>query len=91
MLGRASRLYLYDAKHPGKVSVFRIVNHQVKLGTELKEMGYPRKSLGKSYMTYNIAAQEKNDIESNINVAEILGNLTNHVNGAPVFIEPDYK
>lgn len=86
--GLASRLYLYDAKHPENVSVFRIVDHQEKLGTELKEMGYPRKSPGKSYMTFKIEAQADNNKEIDVDVAEILGNLSNHVNGAPVFIEP---
>ena len=50
----ASRLYLYDVKHPEKVSVFIIVNHQEKLSTKLKEMGYPRKSPGKTHLTFSI-------------------------------------
>lgn len=86
--GLASLLYLYDAKHPENVSVFKIVDHQEKLGTELKEMDYPRKSPGKSYMTFKIEAQAENNKEIDVDVAEILGNLSNHVNGAPVFIEP---
>ncbi|WP_300502790.1 hypothetical protein [uncultured Duncaniella sp.] len=86
----ASRLYLYDAKHPKKVSVFIIVNHQEKLSTELKEMGYLRNPPGKTYLTFNI---DPIDIDTNmeIKVVDILRNLSNYVNGAPIFIGPNDK
>lgn len=86
---RASRLYLYDAKNPEKVSIFNIIGHEERLGTELKGMGYPRKSPGKSYMTFKIEPLQSDDRASGVKVADIISNLSNHVNGAPVFIEPE--
>lgn len=89
--GRASRLYLYDAKHPEKVSVYQIVDHQEMFGNELKLMGYPRKSPGKFYMTFKIDKSGIGYSTPNVRVADIIANLPNHVNGAPVFIEPNDK
>lgn len=89
--GRASSLYLYDAKHPEKVSVYKIVDHQEMFGNELKQMGYPRKSPGKSYMMFKIDKSGIGYSTPNVRVADIIANLPNHVNGAPVFIEPNDK
>lgn len=84
---KASRLYLYDPNNPENVSIFNIVDHKEMLGTKLKDLGYPRKTPGKSYMTFRLEPID-NKINSKINVVNILKNLPNHVNGAPVFIEP---
>ncbi len=88
-----SKLYLYDSNHPENVELFNIVDNKEMLGSELKGMGYPNKYPGKSYMTFRIEPAGIADATQggypNINVAEILRNLNNHINGAPVFIEPD--
>jgi len=87
--GLASRLYLYDLQHPDKVSVFSIVDHKEMFAAEMKEMGYPKKSPSKSYMTFKIEEIGNNEDVYNLNITEILTGLENHVNGEPVFIEPE--
>ncbi|MCM1142867.1 MAG: HsdR family type I site-specific deoxyribonuclease, partial [Muribaculum sp.] len=75
-------LYLYDVRNLEKVSVFKIVAHKEMLGQELKQMDYPGKSPGKSYMTFKIEKIEDAADTLNINVREILSNIENHTNGA---------
>lgn len=84
----ATRLYLYNPKDNSKVSVYEIKGKQEMSGKELSELGYPRKSPGKQYMVFSLG-EECSFNQYPLNVANTLSSLTNHINGAPVFIEPD--
>jgi len=83
----AVRLYLYNLKDTSKVSVYEIKRNQEMSGKELSELGYPRKSPGKQYMVFSLG-NECNFNQFPLNVNETLSSLSNHINGAPVFIEP---
>lgn len=82
------RLYLYNLKDKSKVSVHEINGIQEMTGKELRELGYPRKSPGKQYMVFSLG-DEYNFNQFPMNVNETLSSLSNHINGAPVFIEPE--
>lgn len=85
----ARQLYLYDVKDPSKMTVFKISSNQEMLGSELRDMGYPNKTPGKSYMTFKIEDLEETEKDNNtLNVSDILSRLDNHVKGTPVFIGP---
>lgn len=84
---QASRLYLYNVKNPAKVSIFKIIDNKEMLGSELKDMNYPSKSPGKSYITFKIE-KDNDNVNVNINITAILKSIENHINGTPVFIEP---
>lgn len=86
-LVNAVRLYLYNLKDNSIISVYEIKGKQKMSGKELSELGYPRKSPGKKYMVYSLG-DECNFNQYPLNVAETLSSLSNHINGAPVFIEP---
>lgn len=81
------RLYLYNLKDNSKIYVYEIIGNQKMSGKELNEMGYPRKSPGKEYMVFSIG-DECSFSQYPLNIAETLSSLSNHINGAPVFIEP---
>lgn len=83
----AKRLYLYNPNMLEVVSVFNIMECKERSRAEMKELGYPRKSPGKKYMTFKITPVEDNDENQALNVVEILYGLPNHTKGAPVFIE----
>lgn len=85
----AKWLYLYDSNKPSEVHVFKISECRERTGAELKEMDYPRKSPGKSYMTFTIEPEKSLEKNFDINVADVLNELPNHVKGTPVFIEPN--
>lgn len=61
-------------------------------GAELKDMDYPRKSPGKSYLTFKIEefVNESEHGINSLNISNILSKLDNHVNGTPVFIESEH-
>lgn len=84
----AVRLYLYNLKDHSKVSVYEIKGNQEMSGKELSELGYPRKSPGKQYMVFSLG-DKCNFAQFPLDVKETLSSLSNHLNGAPVFIEPD--
>ncbi len=86
---QASQLYLYDHRHLEDINEFKIKGHQPMSGSELKDLGYPRKYPGKSYMVFNIEEENTDGSKAPINLHDILASLDNHVNGAPVFIEPE--
>lgn len=87
-IAKAVRLYLYNLKDNSKVKVYEIKRHQEMSGKELSTLGYPRKSPGKNYMVFSLG-DECNFNQCPLNVKETLSSLSNHINGAPVFIEPD--
>ena len=89
-IAKAVRLYLYNLKDNSKVKVYEIKSHQEMSGKELSALGYPRKSPGKNYMVFSLG-DECSYNQFSLNVNETLSSLTNHINGAPVFIEPDKK
>lgn len=81
-------LHLYDINNPSDVSTFRITGIREMTGTELKELNYPRKSPGKSYMTFSIIRIDY-DPKNAVDVVGILNSYPDHIKGTPVFIEPD--
>lgn len=87
---KANKLYLYDVNNTSKVYVFRISGNKEMTGAELRSLNYPRKSPGKCYMTFKIDEIDctKDDNIPLFNLKAVLDKLPNHVNGAPVFIEP---
>ena len=87
-IAKAVRLYLYNSKDYSKVKVYEIKRHQEMSGKELSALGYPRKSPGKNYMVFSLG-DECNYNQFPLNVSETLSSLPNHINGAPVFIEPE--
>ena len=89
-LKNVSLLVLYDIKTPSKLSVYRVMSHKIMTGTELKELDYPQKRIGKRYMTFKIEAMPEFGKELNQHriIESLLVNLPNHVKGAPVFLEP---
>ncbi len=70
------------------MSVYEIKRNQEMSGKKLSELGYPRKSPGKQYMVFSLG-NECNFIQFPLNVNKALLSLPNHINGAPVFLEPD--
>lgn len=86
-LSKAATLYLYDINNPSKCIVFNIVGNREMTGKELTELNYPRKSPGKSYMTFNIEKIDR-DYTTPVGVNEILNSLPNHIKGTPIFIQP---
>lgn len=87
-IAKAVRLYLYNLKDNSKVKVYEIKRPQEMSGKELGALGYPRKSPGKNYMVFSLG-DECNYNQFPLNVNETLSSFSNHINGAPVFIEPD--
>ena len=87
-IAKAVRLYLYNSKDYSKVKVYEIKRHQEMSGKELSALEYPRKSPGKNYMVFSLG-DECNYNQFPLNVSETLSSLPNHINGAPVFIEPE--
>ena len=87
-IAKAVRLYLYNSKDYSKVKVYEIKRHQEMTGPELSALEYPRKSPGKNYMVFSLG-DECNYNQFPLNVSETLSSLPNHINGAPVFIEPE--
>lgn len=85
----AERLYLYDVNNTSKVYMFRISGNKEMTGAELESLYYPRKSPGKCYMTFTIEETDcsKDNSIPMPNIKDILDQLPNHINGAPVFIE----
>lgn len=83
------RLYLYNSNKPSEVQIFKVSECRERSGPELKEMDYPRKSPGKSYMTFTIESNKDFEKDFDINVADILNELPDHTKGTPVFIEPN--
>lgn len=90
--GNARILYLYDANDTSKTMVYNIIGNQEMSGAELKEMDYPRKSPGKSYMTFKIEEMSIPTKQEGItlDIPHVLSRLGNHRKGTPVFIE-SYK
>ena len=87
----AKKLYLYKINKPTHVLAFNISEFKERTGAELKEMEYPRKSLGKLYMTFTIELEATDERCSYLNIADILNGLSDHTKGAPIFIEPNQK
>ena len=84
----AVRLYLYNLKDNSIISVYEIKENQEMSGKGLSELGYPRKSPGKQYMVFSLGT-ECSLSQYPLNIARTLSSLSNHINGAPVFIEPN--
>lgn len=84
----AVRLYLYNLKDNSIISVYEIKENQEMSGKGLSELGYPRKSPGKQYMVFSLG-NECSLSHYPLNIDRTLSSLSNHINGAPVFIEPD--
>lgn len=88
----AKVLYLYDVNNTSKFRVLRISGNKEMTGAELKSLNYPRKYPGKCYMTFiieEIDCTKHNNVPL-FNLKDVLEKLSNHINGAPVFIEPIY-
>lgn len=88
-LNKAVRLYLYKLNKPSEVRIFRIVGNSEMLGKELSELDYPKKQTGKLYMTYHIEELINPEDTALLDIPKLLAGLSEHINGAPVFIEPD--
>lgn len=88
--GEAKTLYLYDSNNLSKVYTFRISGNKEMSGKELAELNYPRKSPGKSYMTFSLVKIENPvaDIQP-IDIQEVLDSISDHIKGTPVFIEAE--
>lgn len=87
----AKKLYLYDVNNTSKVYAFKISGNKEMTGAELASLNYPRKTPGKCYMTFKIEEIDyaKHNNLTMPNLKDVLAQLPNHVNGAPVFIEPN--
>ena len=83
-------LVLYDINHPDKLQVYNIDSCCEMSGQQLKELSYPTQKLGKTYMTFKLSASTMDATQlNNLRLIEkITEEHPNHVNGAPVFLEP---
>lgn len=86
----AKVLYLYDANQSDNYIVYKIESHQEMSGAELIDLDYPRKSPGKSYMTFRLV-ELQTKIDKSLNITGILSKLDNHTKGTPIFIESDHE
>lgn len=86
---KVDTLYLYDVNNTSKCIVFCIKGNKEMTGKALTELNYPRKSPGKSYMTFSLERME-NDYIVPLEVNDILQSLPNHIKGTPIFLEPTY-
>ena len=90
---RTTFLVLYNVDKPSNVSVYKINGHQEMTGKELIEIGYPNPNAGKRYMTFKLlpsSIESRMFKEGNL-IESLVGNLPNHINGAPVIIEPELR
>ena len=85
-----THLVLYDVDHPSNVVVYGIESCCEMSGQQLKEIGYPTQKPDKTYMTFKLSASALDS--SQLNNLRLIERITeehsNHVNGAPVFLEP---
>lgn len=89
LLDRTTILVLYNIDKPSNASVYKINGHQEMTGKELIEIGYPNPNAGKRYMTFKLSSSSIDSemlAEENL-IERLIGNLPNHINGAPVIIE----
>ena len=91
MFERASHLVLYDLKYPDKQTVYDIVSCAEMSGGQLKDIGYPTKKPGKTYMTFSLAESTvgAQSLDGKSLIEQITKFHPEHINGAPVFLELD--
>ena len=91
MFERTSHLVLYDLKHPDKQAVYDIVSCAEMSGAQLKDIGYPTKKPGKTYMTFRLAKStvKAQTLDGKSLIEQITESHPEHINGAPVFLELD--
>lgn len=90
LFDRTILLVLYNVDKPSNVSVYKINGHQEMTGKELIEIGYPNPNAGKRYMTFKLlpSSIDSGILKEGNLIESLVGNLPNHINGAPVIIEP---
>lgn len=89
-ISNASLLVLYNSINPGEISVFKILSHNVMSGEQLKKLNYPKKRIGKRYMTFEIEEDSSlvENLKKNHLIENMITNYPEHVSGTPVFLEP---
>ena len=90
MLEKTKFLVIYNIENPNKVAVYEINGHREMTGKELLEIGYPNPNAGKNYMTFDLlpSSIDLARFEEEQLIQRLVGNIPNHINGAPVIIEP---
>jgi type I restriction enzyme R subunit len=90
LLERTTFLVLYNVDKPSNVLAYKIIGHQEMTGKELMEIGYPNPNAGKRYMTFRLSPSsiDLSRLEEEKLIERLVGDIPNHINGAPVIIEP---
>lgn len=89
-IGNANLLVLYDSSNFSRLSVYKILSHKILTGDDLRALCYPKKRIGKRYMTFEIVEVPflVEDLKNNHLIENLIANYPDHVKGAPVFLEP---
>ncbi len=90
MFEKTEHLVLYDVNHPNKQQVYNIKSCCEMSGQQLKKLGYPTQKPGKTYMIFKLSVSTLDLSHQNSLrlIEKINEEHPNHVNGAPVFLEP---
>ena len=73
-----------------KRSVYRIKSHKIMSSEELKELNYPKRSMRKRYMTFEIELTDDyvEELMKNHHIENLIVNIPDYVKGAPIILEP---
>ena len=83
-------LYFYDVNRPNQLSLYEITSCREMSGQQLKEIDYPTKKPGKSYMTFKLV--ESSLDAKQLNRFSLIDKITEdhpeYIKGTPVFLVP---
>ena len=90
MLDKVVFLVLYNIDKPNNMLIYQINGHEEMTGKELLEIGYPKHNPGKRYVAFQLVSCSINStriVEGQL-IARLIGKMPNHINGAPIILEP---